>query len=635
MKKIIFFLLGCVTTAVGQHKNPNPGYWQQHVDYKMDVKVNVKDFTYTGTQELTYTNNSPDTLQKVYYHLYFNAFQPDSEMDARLKSIPDPDSRMVTSIKSADGTLKKESKIGKLKPDEIGFLKVSHLKQDGTDLVSKVEGTILEVTLAKPLLPQQSTVFTMDFTGQVPVMVRRAGRNSDEGVALSMTQWYPKMAEFDFEGWHADPYIGREFHGVWGNFDVKITLDKNYVVGGTGYLQNKNEIGHGYEDKGIKVSHPKKTKELTWHFIAPEVHDFAWGADPDFAHDITMGPNNVKLHFFYKKNKPEVVENWKKLQPRTVELLAFFNKTLGEYPYKQYSVIQGGDGGMEYAMCTLITGERSLPSLIGVTAHEFAHMWFQHLLATNESKHEWMDEGFTSFISDFAVNQIMEKENQEDQNPFESMYGNYYYLVKKGGEQPLTTHADRYDDNLKYGISAYSKGAVFISQLAYIIGWDNTFKTLKRFYYDYRFSHPTPNDFKRTAERVSGAVLDWYLVDWTQTVNTIDYGIKTVEVKENQVTVTLERIGRTPMPIDLLVVYEDGSTESFYIPNTLMRWEKENPYPQIKRTVLKGWGWAHPEYTMAWDTKGKKIKYLAIDPSDLMADVNKENNLYPKEKAAN
>lgn len=634
MKKIIFFLLGCVTTSVAQHKNPNPGYWQQHVDYKMDVKMDVKNFTYTGTQELKYTNNSPDTLKKVYYHLYFNAFQPDSEMDARLKSIPDPDSRMVTTVKSADGTLKKESKIGKLKPDEIGFLNVSRLKQDGEDLTSKVEGTILEVTLAKPLLPKQSTVFTMSFKGQVPVMVRRAGRNSEEGVALSMTQWYPKMAEFDFEGWHADPYIGREFHGVWGNFDVKITLDKNYVVGGTGYLQNKNEIGHGYEDKGVKVSYPKKTKELTWHFVAPEVHDFAWGADPDFAHDITMGPNNVELHFFYKKNKPEVVENWKKLQPKTVELLAFFNKTLGMYPYKQYSVIQGGDGGMEYAMCTLITGERSLPSLIGVTAHEFAHMWFQHLLATNESKHEWMDEGFTSFISDFAVNQIMEKENREDQNPFESMYGNYYYMVKKGGEQPLSTHADRYDDNLKYGISAYSKGAVFISQLAYIIGWDNTFKTLKRFYYDYRFSHPTPNDFKRTAERVSGAVLDWYLVDWTQTINTIDYGIKKVEVKGKQAAATIERIGRTPMPIDLLVVYEDASTESFYIPNTLMRWEKENPYPEIQRTVLKGWGWAHPEYTLEWDTKGKKIKYLAIDPSDLMADVNKENNIYVKEKAA-
>ena len=151
-------------------------------------------------------------------------------------------------------------------------------------------------------------------------------------------------------------------------------------------------------------------------------------------------------------------------------------------------------------------------------------------------------------------------------------------------------------------------------------------RTLKRFYHDYKFSHPTPNDFKRTAERVSGAVLDWYLVDWTQTVNTIDYGIKNVEVKCNEANITLERIGRMPMPIDLVVVYSDDSTESFYIPNTLMRWSKENPYPNIKRTVLNGWDWAYPTFNFKFDTKGKKIKAVVIDPSQLMADVDPSNN---------
>lgn len=629
MKNLLFFIV-CISTSVfAQHNNPNKGYWQQHANYKMNVDMDVKSFTYTGTQELVYTNNSPDTLKNVYYHLYFNAFQPGSEMDARLTAIADPDKRMVKSFKGADGQIKKQSKIAEMKPNEIGFLKVTHLKQDGVALTSKVVGTVLEVVLAKPLLPGTSTTFTMNFEGQAPVMVRRAGRNSEEGVALSMTQWFPKMAEFDFEGWHADPYIGREFHGVWGDFDVKITIDKNYTIGGTGYLQNKNEIGHGYEDEGVVVKHDKKQKKLTWHFIAPNVHDFAWGADNDFIHDKVIGPNNVELHFFYK-NKPNVVENWKKLQPKTVALLDFFNKAIGEYPYKQYSVIQGGDGGMEYAMCTLITGERSLPSLIGVTAHELAHMWFQHILATNESKHEWMDEGFTSFISDFAVNQIMEKENQEDEHPFASMYANYYYMVKKGGEQPLTTHADRFDDNMNYGISAYSKGAIFITQLAYVIGWDNTFKTLKRYYNDYKFSHPTPNDFKRTAERVSGANLDWYLVDFTQTTNTIDYGIKSVNQNAGQTKVVLERIGRMPMPLDILVIYEDDTTESFYIPNSLMRWIKENPYPEIKRSVLKPWDWAYSTYDFSFDTKGKKIKNIVIDPSQLMADIDQKNNVYPQ-----
>ncbi len=629
MKKLLFFFLSISFVASAQHNNPNPGYWQQHVDYKMDVKMDVDKFQYSGTQELKYTNNSADTLKRVYYHLYYNAFQPGSEMDARLTSISDPDKRMVKSFKGADGNLVKESKISKLKSNEIGFLKVNNLKQDGIALQTKVVGTILEVDLAKPLLPGKTTLLTMNFDGQVPVMVRRAGRNSEEGVALSMTQWFPKIAEFDFEGWHADPYIGREFHGVWGNYDVKLTLDKRYTVGGTGYLQNPNEIGHGYQDAGVEVKIPKKQKTLTWHFVAPNVHDFAWGADPDFIHDRVMGPNNVELHFLYKNNK-EIIANWKALQPKTVELLQFFNSTLGEYPYKQYSVIQGGDGGMEYAMCTLITGNRSLPSLIGVTAHELAHMWFQHLLATNESKHGWMDEGFTSFIADFAVNSIMEKENQEDENPFKSMYDNYYYMIGKNGEQPLSTHADRFNDNMNYGVSAYSKGAVFITQLSYVIGFDNTMKTLKRFYYDYRFSHPTPNDFKRTAERVTGANLDWYLVDWTQTVNTIDYGIKDVEANGDKTKVTLERIGMMPMPLDIAVIYEDGTTETFYIPNTLMRWNKENPYKEIPRTVLNGWDWAYPTYSFEINKNKGTIKTIIIDPSDYMADIKKENNVYQK-----
>lgn len=624
MKKLLIIAL---FSALGySQNNPNPGYWQQHVDYKMNVDMNVENYQYKGNQEIVYTNNSADTLKKVFYHLYPNAFQPGSEMDIRLQNIADPDGRMVRTFKQA-GKDVTESRISNLKPNEIGYLKIANFKQNGKTASTKVEGTVLEVTLNEPILPNQKSTFTLDFDGQVPLQVRRSGRNSEEGVALSMTQWYPKMAEYDFEGWHADPYIGREFHGVWGNFDVSITIDKNYTIGGTGYLQNKNEIGHGYEDEGVTVKHKRKVKKLTWHFVAPNVHDFAWGADDNYIHDKVIGPNNVELHFFYKDNA-EFNESWKKLQPKTVELLEYFNQAIGQYPYKQYSIIQGGDGGMEYAMCTLITGQRSYGSLVGVTAHEFAHSWFQHILASNESKHEWMDEGFTSFISDLAMQKVMPSKNKdEEENPFEGAYRGYRYLAKSGKEQPLSTHADRYDYNMVYGISAYSKGEIFLSQLGYVIGVENLMNTLKRYYSDYKFTHPTPNDIKRTAEKVSGANLDWYLVDWTQTTNHIDYGIKSVDENEKNSTITLERIGRMPMPIDLLVVYEDGSKESFYIPNTLLRWEKPNPFP-IERTVLPSWGWSYP--TFSFETSKKGIKAVIIDPSGLMADIDLNNNTWEK-----
>jgi hypothetical protein len=592
----------------------NSTYWQQEVDYTMVVTMDVETYRYAGDQTLVYTNNSQDTLTRVYYHMYFNAFQPGSEMDIRLQNMSDPDKRMIEN---------KKSRIADLSPAEIGFLKASSLTQDGKEVSYNLEGTVLVVSLDHPIEPGTSSTFKMTFEGQVPLQIRRSGRDNKEGIALSMSQWYPKMAEYDFEGWHADPYIAREFHGVWGNFDVSITLDKQYTVGGTGYLQNPDKIGHGYETPGTKIKRVKG-KTLTWHFKAPMVHDFMWAADPEYIHDTLPMENGPTLHFFYK-DKPEILENWKNLQPKTAEAMKFFSENVGPYPYKQYSVVQGGDGGMEYAMSTLITGERKFESLVGVMVHEMAHSWFQHILATNEAKHEWMDEGFTSFISSLCMNTVM---NQQKPNPFEGSYNGYYSLVRSGKEQPQTTHADRYDFNSSYGNSAYSKGAVFLAQLGYIIGQDKLMATLQKYYEDFKFKHPTPNDIKRTAEKVSGMELDWYLTDWTQTTNTIDYGIKEVSEKEGGTKIVLERIGLMPMPLDVLVVYNDGTQETFYAPLQMMRGEKENPYGGITRTVLPDWPWAYPSYSFTIDQPLANVKAIVLDPSQLMADVQIENNIW-------
>ncbi|WP_408629618.1 M1 family metallopeptidase [Aquimarina algiphila] len=605
-KKIAFIFFIGIYTIVAQN---NTSYWQQEVDYTMKVDMNVENFQYQGTQELIYSNNSPDTLYQVFYHLYFNAFQPGSEMDIRSLNFPDPDPRVG-------------NRISKLKPDEIGYLKVSSLTQNGKPITYETSGTVLEVKLDKPVLPGEKATFSMKFNGQVPLQIRRSGRNNKEGIALSMTQWYPKMAEYDFEGWHAHPYIAREFHGVWGNFDVTINIDKKYVLGGTGYLQNPQEIGHGYEKPGTKVT--KKGKKLSWHFKAPKVHDFAWTADPEYLHDVVKVPNGPTLHFLYKNNK-EIIDKWKDLQPKTVELMNYFSEKIGKYPYEQYSVLQGGDGGMEYAMCTLITGERSFGSLVGVTAHEMAHSWFQHILATNESKHEWMDEGFTSYISTLAMNEVMKQNNP---NSLRGIYSGYYQLATSGIEQPQTTQADRYMHNAAYGASAYSKGAVFLSQLGYIIGEDNLAKTIKRYFDDWKFKHPTPNDFKRVAEKVSGMQLDWYLTDWTQTTNTIDYGIKEITENNNRTQVVLERIGQMPMPLDVYVEYKDSTIESFYIPLRMMRAEKANPISSMKRTVLADWPWTNPNYYLDLSKSKSEIKSITIDISNTLADINPSNNSF-------
>ncbi len=601
MRLIFIFIFSCVGFA----QSPYKGYWQQKVDYVMDIRMNVETYRYDGTQQLRYTNHSPDTLSKVFYHLYFNAFQPGSEMDVRSRTIKDPDSRVG-------------DRISKLLADEVGFLHVNGLMQDGKVVAYTEEETILVVELASPLLPGDSTVLDMVFEGQVPVQIRRSGRNNKEGVDLSMTQWYPKMVEYDKDGWHPNPYIGREFHGVWGNFDVSITIDRDYVIGGTGYLQNPEEIGHGYAKRDKKT----KTKTLTWRFVAPMVHDFAWAADSDFIHDMILGPNDVELHFFYLNN-PDIQDNWKKLQTDTAKMLSFFNENIGEYPYKQYSVIQGGDGGMEYPMCTLITGEREYSSLFGVTAHELAHSWFHHLLATNEAKYAWMDEGFTSFYDVLCEAAVLGKEN-----PYSSFYERYIQLVQSGVEEPLTTHADRFQYNFAYGVGSYSKGALFLAQLEYIMGTDKLMKTIKRYYDEFKFSHPTPNDFKRIAEKVSGMQLEWYLNDWVRTTNTIDYGVQKVEKKGEKTAVVLERIGNMPMPVEVYIEMNDDSFDYYYIPLRMLRGEKEFANQTV--TTIDDWAWAIPTYTFEIDNDLNDIKYILINPNGLVADVNPKNDVYYK-----
>ncbi|OYX28081.1 MAG: peptidase M1 [Flavobacteriales bacterium 32-35-8] len=604
MKRLFLYTL-CVTilfisckgvSQTSTNAPATPHYWQQHVDYKMEIDMDVKTYQYKGKQQLIYTNNSPDVLHRVFYHLYFNAFQPGSEMDVRSRTIPDPDRRVG-------------DRISKLQPNEIGYIKVNSLKQNGIDLTHKTVGTILEVTLAKPIQPGEKITFDMLFDAQVPVQIRRSGRNNSEGVALSMAQWYPKLAEYDVDGWHTDPYIAREFYGVWGDFDVKITIDKNYTIGGTGYLQNPNEIGHGYETGKLNVP---KTNKLTWHFTAPNVHDFTWAADPKYTHDTMQVPNGPLLHFFYKSTMPkEKLDNWKKLQPLSVQLMQFFSEHIGKYPYEQYSVIQGGDGGMEYAMCTLIMGEGTLEGTLGTTSHEMAHTWFQFLLATNESKDYWMDEGFAQYFGEMAEASILNKDFNE---VLEGVYNVYASLALSGKEQPLTTQADRFNYNQAYSISAYYKGMVFLSQLGYVMGEDALKETIKTYFNTWAFKHPKPSDFIRVAEKVSGLELDWYLTDFGQTTNTIDYGVKAIEGN----TVTLERVGLMPMPIDVTVTYMDGTTEDFYIPLRMMHGEK--PTNATKKT---DWAWAYPTYS--FETK-KEVKSVVIDPKNLMADINKGNN---------
>uniref|UniRef100_UPI0040481CF3 M1 family metallopeptidase n=1 Tax=Algoriphagus sp. TaxID=1872435 RepID=UPI0040481CF3 len=583
------------------------GRFQQAVAYQMEVAMDVSTNRYQGTQVLAYTNNSPDTLTRVFYHLYYNAFQPGSMMDVRSRTIADPDQRV-------------KDRIAKLAPEEIGYLHPTRLTMNGGPVSFKEVGTVLEVDLTEPILPNSSVKFEMSFEGQVPLQVRRSGRDSEEGVRYSMSQWYPKMANYDEQGWHANPYVGREFYGIWGNFDVKITIDKSYTLGGTGYLQNPNQIGYGYQDKGVKVPEPKGNT-LTWHFVAPQVHDFMWAADNKYQHDKVQMANGITVHHFYIPGE-KTTENWEKLKEFTPKAIDYLSKQFGQYPYKQFSVVQGGDGGMEYAMSTLITGERSLPSLVGVMVHELAHSWFHGVLASNESLYPWMDEGFTSYASNLAMASIF----QANASPHRGSYGGYYRLVKSGLEEPMSTHSDHYQTNSAYGAAAYSKGAVFLAQLGYVIGEEARDRGMYRYWNTWKFKHPNVNDLIRAMEKESGLELDWYKEYFVYSTKTIDYGVKEVKASVDGTSITLERIGAMPMPIDLVITYKDGTKELVYLPLEILRGAKMEEPNAPKLVLTQDWPWVYPTLTISLKRELDTIKSIEIDPSKRMADIQVENN---------
>ncbi len=636
-KKAILLTYYCLVLCSTLAVHAQSDRWQQRVKYAMTIDMDVTTNRFTGKQKLEYTNNSPDVLSKVFYHLYWNAFQPNSSMDVRSRELG---KNSINGRQDWDGRVR--DRISKLKEGEIGYQKIISLKMNGVPQPFVYHETILEVNLTKAIAPKGKVVFDMEFEAQVPVQVRRSGRdNPMSGVRYSMSQWYPKLCEYDYAGWHPTPYVAREFYGVWGDFDVTINIDKEYKLGGTGVLQNAAEIGWGYDVPGSPLKSSAKPRR-TWHFAAANVHDFVWAADPDYEHlvrKIAGGPT-VHVIYNYVPGTPSKDAEWKEMADAAVTVLPFIERNFGKYPYPQYSFIQGGDGGMEYPMATLLVG-----SGVATAFHEWMHSWYQMMLGTNESLCAWMDEGFTEYATNLVdeyyrttVTRKLLSDNPAALRRSDSIaallplyhvsnYDSYYFLVKSKQEEPLTTHADHFSTNFAYSIASYSKGNVFMEQLGYITGAAVRDKILLEYYNKWRFKHPNANDFLRLAETMSELKLDWYQEYWVNSTKTIDYSIDSLWEEGGVSKIRLKRIGKMPMPIDLELTYKDGSKETHYIPLNLMYGAKPAERKEQPRTVHPEWRWTHPVYIVEFKRSLRDVKKVEIDPTRRMADVEQKNNV--------
>ncbi len=640
-KKLFLFVIAFISFA--NFATAQADRWQQHIDYKIKAALDVTNNIVKGTEEIVYTNNSTDTLRKVYFHMYWNAFAPNSSMDIRSRelgknllnfrrgAITASNATMLGQEATQDWDRRVKDRIQKLSPTEIGYQRVSQILINGKAQKLIDHETILEVQLTQAIAPKSSIKMSLQFEAQVPVQIRRSGRDNAESVRYSMSQWYPKMVEYDYQGWNTNPYIAREFYGVWGNYDVTLSLDKTYMVAATGVLQNPTAVAD-------------KFGNLSWNFKGNNIHDFVWAADNHYKHLSKEVRKGLTFHVYFKDKNASSDSAWANVLWAAEKVLPYIEKKYGAYPYPQYSFIQGGDGGMEYAMATLLKGPG-----IGTVIHEWMHSWYQHILGTNEGLFPWMDEGFTSYAEDdisywYNMNHALlspninekekarikaEKEAALTQLPAIQFgnYAGYITLAKSGIEEPMSTHSDHYNYNYSYSSAAYSKGATFLGLLGYVVSDSVRDAILINYYNTWKFKHPNANDFTRVAEKTSGLQLQWLKEYWVNSTKTIDYGLNNIEVSANNANaiISIQRNGKLPMPIEVLITYKDGTSELHYIPLDLMLGSKPAE-GAINRIVHKEWQWVAPTYTFETTKPLAALKSIEIDPSQRMPDINRSNN---------
>ncbi|MCB9354932.1 MAG: M1 family metallopeptidase [Lewinellaceae bacterium] len=599
MKYSIALLCSVIlTNAIAQAPT---GYWQQRVEYQIDIRLDDQAQAIQGREKLKYYNHSPDTLRRVFFHLYWNAFQPSSSYARWAKARKDP----FTNERLFD-----------LKQEEQGRQDIFSVLQNGSAVSYRVNETIMEVELSRPLLPGDYDVFDIAWQGQVPVTIKRGGRDNSAGVAYSFTQWYPKICAYDRDGWHADPYIGREFYGEFGSFKVDITLPKKYVVAATGVLQNGNTIGYGYEKEGVKPP-PNYGFVNVWKFSAENVHDFAWAADPEFTHEKKELREGLTLHFFYQPG-PETTPFFQALQQRCAEILPYMEARFGKHLYPQFSFVQGGESAMEYPMLTLIEQTTLAANAMPTAIHEWMHNWYYGMIGNDENEEAWLDEGFASY----ATADVDLHAGDDGKNIRSGLAS----IASRQWKEPLGTPANAYSDSYDYYDVVYGKGAAFLWQIRYIVGEEPFQRGMLRYYDSWHFKHPRGGDFLRCMERSADMELDWFYDLWVKTTKTVDYGIEQVAADGASATnITLKNFGEVPMPAEVLVQFRDGSSERHYVPLDLQYGAKQfaAETPAISHDP---WSFSVQTYVLHLNRAMSDIKSVEIDPGGWTADKDRKNN---------
>jgi hypothetical protein len=582
--KYFLFSITSLVACLGFSQN---GYWQQHVGYTIDAILNDGEAKLSGEEKIIYTNNSPDAIKEIYFHLYWNAFSKGSHAFEKMDIDPKT-----------------------LNQSDYGSIVVSNVLVNGETAELNVFESIGQLKLGKPLNAGEKIEIKLDFNAVIPKTLNRAGKNNTAGTDYTFTQWYPKICRYDKQGWHTDPYLGREFAGTFGTFDVNISCDAAFTVAGTGTPKNKLYTSDGW--KNVDGS-AQASGLVNWEFHAENVHDFAWAADKDWAYQKKT-IDGIDFQFFYGDYN---IEDWDYLIENWETAYSICKDEFGIYPYPQFSFIQGGEGYMEYPMCTMLEESRS--DFFNTACHEFMHNYFYGIYGSDENLHHWMDEGITCYaearISNIYNNEIY---------PARDAYSSYSWMRMITTEEPVATAANHFVEDYAYYNAAYYKGQLFPEMIRYLIG-DNTMKAgFAKYYETWKFKHPEPNDFVKVFEDVSGMELTWFQNYWLNTTHTIDLTLGEIVKRSGGIELTIERVG-VPVPVELEVILKNGSKRYFYVPLNLTN--------NIKRDfnrpteLLPTWSSATNSFEVLIPVKYKEIESITIDPNQILPDVNEEGNV--------
>ena len=632
---------------------PGPNYWQQQADYDIDVTLDTVDHVAAGSERITYHNNSPTTLRFLWIQLDQNTRSLEHSRSYQARgALPErisPQARRFLGLDLFDG--------GHM------LTRVQLVGSDGSllDAEYRINNTIMRVELDEPLESGATQALEIDWSFRIPNSGRGGKELVSDGWIYELAQWFPRMSVYDdVNGWETDQFLGRgEFYLNFGNYDVRITVPRDHIVDATGELQNPEEVltptqmqrleqAYQSEEPTFIVTaddvmnpdaRPAGTGMLTWRFTAENVRDFAWVSSKTYVWDAAgfkYRPEDeaIKVHSLYPK---DAMPLWDKVSTRaTVQTLKTYGRLAFEYPYPKAVNANGPAGGMEYPMIAFC-GARPQPdgtysdgierALIGVTIHEVGHNWFPMIVATDERKWTWMDEGLNTFLQyygeiDYAQTYCGGVWSQTEDCSYPSRRGpsaNIVSYMQDPDQVPLMTESDLIHKD--FGNNGYAKPATGLVMLReHILGEEAFDAAFQDYAQGWMFRHPQPADFFRSMEDGAGEHMAWFWRGWFYTTHANDQAVGDVSAQAAQelvgddergnsyVRIQVSNEGGLVMPLELEVTFEDGTKQRFDYPVDV---------------------WRNNELTFtAGFFTDKVVVEVVVDPDEAYADIDRSNNVW-------